>query len=487
MTTSPTDSTKPTASNVLRSGALNTHHLVFFVVSAAAPLTTIAGFVALAFILGGEAAPAGYLIAGVVYALFAVGFTAMSRYVQNTGAFSAFISKGLGKTLGAGSAMVAYVGYAAGEIGFCAAAGLFASTALENLAGIDVHWGVCAVVIGIGVGVISYCKVNIGARVLALLLIAEVALLVLLSAAILIEGTPEGLSLAGFNPSTFTASSMGSLFIITFLVYVGFEQTAVYSEEAKNPTRTVPRATYIAVALLTVIYAGAGWVLLMAIGPNALADTLASGDPSALVFNINEQYLGTALTDVMQILLVTSFIAGVLALHNAASRYLFSLGRDGLLPAFFGRTSTTNNSPATAVIFQACLLVIAVAAFGFSSLDPYTQVVVWMNTPTIVGVLILQILTSIAVIRFFAIHRDRASTWHRLIAPGLAAVALVGVLYLVCTKMSLLTGLSTAGNILINLPLVVAFVIGVLRARHLARIDPEAYLKIGQAEKAGAL
>ncbi len=455
------------ATGELRSDAVSARHLVFFVVSAAAPLTVMAGFAPLGFLVGGQTAPVGYLAAGLVYALFAVGFCAMSRHVRNAGAFYAYVSRGLGATVGAGSALVAHVAYTLGEIGFCAAAGLFASLTLDDLAGIHLSWGVCAVVLGVIVSVVAYCRVDVGARVLALLLAGELGLLVALSVAVLAKGTPEGLTLAGFDPSGWDASVLGSLFVITFVVYIGFEQTAVYAEEARDPRRTVPRATYIAVALLAVTYTFVSWVLLMAIGPGALGAAL-TGDPSQLVFAVNQTYLGAFMTDVMQVLIVTSFVAGVLALHNAGARYLFALGRDRLLPAALGTTGA-NSSPSRAVLVQSVIVVVALAGFGLSDLDPYTQVVIWTNTPTLVGVLLLQILTSVAVIRFFARNQTDESLWQRLVAPALATVALAVVLYLVCSKMGLLTGLGARDNLLINLPLAVAFVVGLARGAVAAR------------------
>ena len=52
------------ATGELRSDAVSARHLVFFVVSAAAPLTVMAGFAPLGFLVGGQTAPVGYLAAG---------------------------------------------------------------------------------------------------------------------------------------------------------------------------------------------------------------------------------------------------------------------------------------------------------------------------------------------------------------------------------------------------------------------------------------
>ncbi|MFK0270443.1 APC family permease [Pseudomonas asiatica] len=465
-----------TESQALRGGVLNVRHLVFFVVAAAAPLTTIGGFAPLAFSMGGQSSPVGYLIAGLVYGLFAVGFCAMSRYVKS-GAFSAYIGHGLGHRMGGGAAVVAWLGYTTGQIGFCAAAGLFASHALGSLAGVEVNWPICAAVIALGTAYVSYCRVDLGAKLLALLLFGEIGILILLAVAIILKGGPEGFSLEGFNPGNWSMSAMGSLFIITFVVYIGFEQTAVYAEESKDPIRTVPRATYVAVILLAALYTVLSWVLLMAIGPSSLSSFLTTGDPSMMVINLNEKYLGSFMSNVMQVLIVTSFIAGVLALQNAGARYLFNMGRDGIVSNVFARTSQGNGTPKVAVFTQGTLVFLATVAFGMSSLDPYSQLVVWMNTPTLVGVLGLQVLTSIAVIRFFAKCPGEVSRWHSVIAPGLAVLSLGAVLILICCKMDLLTGLDTTGNLLVNIPLLLAFAFGFYRAHLLgasstAGLDP---------------
>ncbi|MFI6956567.1 APC family permease [Nocardia sp. NPDC050408] len=465
----------------LSSGAISSGHLVFFVISAAAPLTTIVGFMALAFILGGVTTPIGYLMAGLAYGLFAVGFTAMSRYVRSAGAFYAYITLGFGRRVGAGSALVGYVAYALGEVGFCAAAGVFASSAVKSIFGVSVSWTLCALVIGVIVGMVAYFRVTIGARVLAVFLLCESAILCVLLGAILVNGTPEGLSYDSFRPTEWDLSSLSSLFVIAFIVYVGFEQTAVYSEEVRDPARTIPRATYLSVGILATVYTIASWLLLMAVGPKALSATLATGDPSMLVFNITDRYLGSITTDVMQVLIVSSFFAGVLALHNAAARYMFALGRSNLLPKSLAHTSIRSGSPVAAVAVQTVVLLALLVAFAIAGADPYRQIILWTNTPSLVGVLALQILTSLAVVRFFSRRSLAVGPWRSVVAPGLSALILAGVLYLVCSKMNLLTELSATGNLLINIPLFVAFAVGFVRAHWLSGTEqgvPEEFVKV---------
>src|SRR5215213_7874080 len=85
----------PETSPRLQRGTLGVADIVFFVAAAAAPLTVMAGVAPLAILFGGIGAPAAYVGVGVLLCLFAVGFTAMTPYIRNAGAFYSYIAGGL--------------------------------------------------------------------------------------------------------------------------------------------------------------------------------------------------------------------------------------------------------------------------------------------------------------------------------------------------------------------------------------------------------
>ncbi|MGW3147035.1 amidohydrolase family protein [Streptomyces sp. NPDC001177] len=124
------------ATATLRSGSLGTADIAF-VVSAAAPLTVMAGVAPLAILLGGSGAPVGCLLVGITLAVFAVGFTAMSRHVRSGGAFYAFITRGLLRPIGIGAALRGVLATARSPQG--AAAARSGLTGLEALEGCTTH------------------------------------------------------------------------------------------------------------------------------------------------------------------------------------------------------------------------------------------------------------------------------------------------------------------------------------------------------------
>src|SRR5882757_4634982 len=80
---------------------LNTHQIVLLVIAAAAPLAAMVGNVPLALARGnGAGFPAAMAIATAVLLCFAVGYSAMSQRVINTGAFYTYVARGLGRIPG---------------------------------------------------------------------------------------------------------------------------------------------------------------------------------------------------------------------------------------------------------------------------------------------------------------------------------------------------------------------------------------------------
>jgi len=462
------------AAPTLRKNALGTMSLVVFVLGAAAPLTIIAGFAPLGLMAGGEGLAAGFMVPALVYLVFAVGFTAMSRHFNGYGAFYAYISRGISPVVGAAAGMISYLGYLGGQIGFTASAAVFAALTVEVLFGVTIPWIVYALLFTLIVAILAYRSVEIGARVLTVLLAAEIAVLLVFCVAVLARGGYSGLSLHAFSPEVIFSAALPSVFVLTFAAFVGFEQTAIYSEEVRDPKRTVSRATYIAVAFLGIGYTFCAWVVIQAVGMERLPELLA-GDPSSLVFVLNDEYAGTAMTMVMQVLIVTSFFAGILALQNACSRYLFALARGGIAPRYLDRVGKTTGVPSTGNVIHASLTGLVILIFALVGADPYTQVIAWTNSPTIIAVLAMQVVTSIAVIRFFSEDSRGESLWSRLIAPIIATIALSGALVLLVSQMGNLTLLDAGGNAIVIAPLVIGAIYGFIRASWLRRNRPNEF------------
>jgi len=458
----------------LQGGALGTLDLVFFVVAAAAPLTVMAGVAPLAIRFGGLSAPSGYLLAGIVLAVFAVGFTAMSRHIQNAGAFYAYVAKGLGKPAGVGAALLALVAYSLVAIGLTGAFASFTSATVQDLLGLSTPWEIWAFSLIAILAWLGYRRVTFSAKVLGVALALEVAILLALAFPVLFQGGAEGFPSEPLDPRTIFSPGLGAMLVLAFGAFIGFEATAIYSEESRNPRRTVPRATYIAVAFLALFYTFITWTIIAAFGPER-ALVVAARDPEGMFFAAMADYVGRWASDVMRVLIVTSAFAATLAFHNAASRYFYALGRERVLPPLLGRTHPTTHSPWAGSFTQTALAVVVVGGFALAGADPYLQLFLWTSGPSILGLVVLWALCALAVVGFFRRGRQDATFWQRLVAPVLAFVGLGVASALIVANFDLLTGAGSTTNALLIGSVPVVFAIGVIRALWLRRKNPSAY------------
>ncbi|HEY1617114.1 MAG TPA: amino acid permease, partial [Streptosporangiaceae bacterium] len=150
------------------------------------------------------------------------------------------------------------------------------------------------------------------------------------------------------------------------------------------------------------------------------------------------------------LLFMTSLFAAALAFHNCVWRYMFALGRENVLPAALGRTST-NNIPRAASLTQSLTALIVILAFAISGLPPMADLFFWSGTTGGFGIVILLAATSCSVIVFFARDHHGENPWRRLIAPALAAAALAAIAVLAVLHYATLLGVpahSPAGKIL---------------------------------------
>ncbi|CAL9339489.1 hypothetical protein SUDANB58_00236 [Streptomyces sp. enrichment culture] len=469
--TSPSPAEGSPAPAALRTGALGTADIAFFVVSAAAPLTVMAGVAPLAILLGGVGAPVGYLLAGVTLAVFAVGFTTMSRHVRGGGAFYAYITRGLGPAVGMGAALLALIGYNGMEIGVYGLLGSATHDTAHALFGADLPWLPVSLAGLLLIGYGGYRSIDFGAKVLGVLLAAETGILVLLAAGVLLKGGAHGLSPASFAPGNVLVPGTAAVLAFAFAAFTGFESTVIYRREARDPARTVPRATYAAVTFLGLFYAFIVWTAIQAFGDTEVTKA-AGDDPAGLFFTAITTYVGGWAADLMHVLIVTSVLASLLAFHNAINRYGLALAEEGVLPKALARVHPRHGSPYVAGIAQTVLGTVVVLGFAAAGADPYGQLLLWVNTPGMLGLMALQLLTAIAVFRYFRRVPHREGALRTVVAPVAAAVLLTAAIALVVTHLDLFTGASAAVNTALASLVPAVFAAGLALAGWLRRHRP---------------
>jgi amino acid transporter len=495
--------TKDGESGKLHRRTLGVPDLVFFIVAASAPLTAVAGGQAATYLVtGNRGVPFMFIPLGIVLALFAVGYAAMSRHVTNAGAFYAYVARGLGKVQAVGAAFVALIAYNAMQIGIYGLFGVAMGAFMSDKLGITLDWWWWCLIGGAVIGVLGVLQIDLNARVLAVLLILEVIVVALFDFAILADPGPEGITGVGFDPGVSFGTAVGATLTFCVASFVGFESAALYSEEVKDPKRTVARATYIAIGLIAVFYAISSWLVGIAAGPSTIVDPAALGaagfgapdapDPTTVLFITGADRLGAFWGDSASLLFATSLFAALLSFHNAVARYAFALGRENVLPRVFSRVHDRTGAPYIASITQTVLALAVVAVFALADADPVLKLFTWLTNLGALGVLLLMAVTSFAVVAYFRRRPDTGvGSWAGTIAPAIAGVALLVVLVLGVLNFNvLITGATDAptDTMAIVLPVILfgAGALGLAIGAWMKSSRPDAYARIGEGAGAEA-
>jgi amino acid transporter len=503
----------PERGHGLKPGAVGLLGVLFMAVANAAPITAMTGNVPIALGYGnGIGAPAGYLVATVVLTLFTVGFVSMARYITTAGAFYGFITHGLGQVWGMASGALATMAYVVFEGSLIGIFAYFTNNALDTWFGWDVNWLLLAVIGIIAIGVFGYYDISIAAVVLGVTLVAEVLLLGALALSVLVSGGgPDGMVAEAVNPLNAFKSleeggggigalidgkavAAGSAAIGLFFAFwsgVGYETTAVYGEESRNPKRIVPRATLLAVVGLGLFYTFVSWMMIAGNG-KATAIEKANTDSIGLWVDLAKDKLGGDFVgDIyLGLIMIGSFACG-LAFHNAASRYLYAIGRE--VPATkntLGRTHGTHQTPHISSMLQSGITLVLTLAFYFLTTngdDPLTGAYLYQyGLLAILGtmaILIVQAITSLAVIWYF--HVKKAAPGNILttgIIPALGGLGMVYVVWLLLDNIDFAGGAASSAPFFAAIPYIVigTFVLGLLGVLWLKSRNRPVYDAIGR-------
>jgi amino acid transporter len=458
---------------------LSTGWIFFLIVSAASPLTSILGATPQGFVSGnGAGLPAAYLVVTVLMVCFAVGSAAISRRLVNTGAFYTYVARGIGRPPAIGVALVAVVSYGFNTAGIIASGGYFAKLVAQQQ-GTDIGWFWGAAVLLVGVGLLGYRALRVSAVVLGTLTALGLVALVVFDLLVIARHGVHAFPAASFAPHQMLSGSPGLAVLVALSCFVGVETAALYSEETRDPERTVPRAIYAGVIGMGIFYVLSIWILVGSIGADRTLG-LAQQKSGELVFDQVAEYGGSALQTALALLFIGAALAASLAFHNAASRYLFVLGRDRVLPGWLGHLHPAHRSPARASFVITAAVAVILVGGGLLGLDPYKALSTGAVGLATLGIVALQAFAAVAIVVFFR-RRGQGRYWVTLVVPGLAAIGLAAATVLELLKFS--TIVNSTAPVAVALPWVLVLVMlgGVITGLVIRRRYPARYARLAES------
>ncbi len=476
--------------STLKRGAIGLAGVVFMVVAFSAPITAMTGNLPVAVGFGnGLGAPGGFLIATVVLTIFSIGFIALARHITAAGAFYTFVSRGWSKVPGLAAGVMSMVTYMTMEAGLIGIFAAFTDQAMSSQFGINLPWELYAVACLLVIALLSHFDISVAAKVLGVVLVAEVLMLGLSAVASLINA-PDGMHFDALSPVSALSTNgvaggvVGLGLLMAFWSWVGFESTAIYGEESKDPKRIVPKATLIAVIGIGVFYTFVSWGVIVGNGPDAAVALASGSEPFQLIYTPAREYLGPWAVTVFEWLVLGGSFACALAIHNSAARYLFAFGRDRLLWHRLGGAHHRHASPWIASLAQSAFAAVLLVICSVTDSDPYADLFVLVAIMATLLLLIVQIMSSISTVVYFHIkkqHPETANWWRTLLAPIVGGLGMLYVIYLMGSNIEAAAGTASGSQFFKMIPWIVGglWFGSMALALVLRKIDPRRYERIG--------
>ena len=211
--------------------------------------------------------------------------------------------------------------------------------------------------------------------------------------------------------------------------------------------------------------------------------------------------MGGVAQGIYKILLVVGSFACAMAFHNAASRYIYAIGREAPWAGVrntVGATHPVHRSPAVASWIQSGITFVLILLFFFSSRGfragrrqsgrhPIAGAVRQRVQPApLMGtamILIVQTICSLAVIWFFAVKKVHPGNplW-TVVAPAIGGLGMLYALYLLWTNRDFAAGYGSDSLVFKLMPVyvVLTLVLGLGYTLWLRRAHPETYNEVGR-------
>lgn len=231
--------------------------------------------------------------------------------------------------------------------------------------------------------------VRIGIR---LLTAVSVLKLVLVFALVVVAFASAGGSWAHFSPFVARAAdappmagAAAGAFVAAFFALGGWWEVTKIAGEVRDPVRTLPRALWIGLTVVTLVYLAATLSFIYVIP----IDQVAAGE--AFVAQVGAAAIGAGGGTVVALIVIVCVLGSLGAMQMVAPRLYFAMAQDGLFPAAAAALHPRFGTPARAIVLQAVLASVLVVLGTFDTIVAYfVFITVVFIAATVAGVFVLR-------------------------------------------------------------------------------------------------
>lgn len=410
--------------------SLGLRRVVFQSVAVMGPGASIVFGLGLIITYAGPASPVAMVVALAAVLCVATAMGQLGTRIASAGGLYSYASVALSPTIGFLLGWM-YVGMAlifptVGAVLF----GIVGKDFCNSYLGFDPPWWALGLIAALVPAVFTYLGVRLSTSVSLVLGAIEVTILTVVCILLAIHAGGAN-TFSVFNPSR-AAQSGESTARLVFLgviyaaaTFTGFESSVQLGEEARDPTRTVPRAVLLATGIIGLFYVFAMYVAVVSWGPAHLSGFVASSD----AWRVLADKLGSVFGFFVVLAILNSTFALTQASYTATTRLIYGMARNGALPSPLARLHQTHRTPYVAAISTAAL-VIGVMFLTNALFDGPFPAFVYMITIITIVFLVFYVLTALGCIVYFgARRRDLLKPVIHLVLPALGGAVFAVALY----------------------------------------------------------
>jgi len=299
----------------------------------------------------GPAAPVAYLACAGAMLLIVSCFAEAGSRVSLTGGPYVYAGVAFGPFIGflAGALLMAGVAVATAAV-----ASFFADSVVALFPAIGGGAGRAALIVVVLslLALINIAGLRGANRLNALMTVAKLAPLLILIVAGLVAMNWRNVAWKGAPP----AAAVTRASAVMIFAFLGIESALIPSGEVRDPARTVPRAVFLAISAVAVIYLLVQLVAQGLLGPSLAGQKTPLAEAAAVAMGPT----GRTLILVGSSVSMLGYLAGM---TFASPRMLFAFARDRFLPAALGSVHPRFRTPHVAIVVQT-IAIIALSATG---------------------------------------------------------------------------------------------------------------------------
>ncbi len=362
-------------------------------------------FVLLGKVIGiaGAAAPMAFVVSALIAAVTATSYAALAARIPLSAGEAAYAAAAFDRRH-----LTLAVGVTVAACGI-----LSAATIAHGFAGylrVLVDWPALPIALTYTamLGVIALQGIRGAAWLIGLIAITSTLGLVLVGVLVVMESPQWQLPATVWSPASWSYIGLFAGAFLAFYAFIGFEDLVNLAEEIKHPGATLRLAIPVALAISAAVYIGLCLAAMGAAPVEALAATEAP-----IVFLLNQTGLPGQF--IVAILGMVAISNGALAQLIMATRVLYGLSRQRLLPPLIGEVHARTQTPhlATLLVLGTTLLLVAGGTV--------------MGLAKLASALILLVFTIVNLALFVLLRRDHAGK-RSLALPLLGAVSCLALL-----------------------------------------------------------